>query len=43
MELSAKEQAKSLPHLSGVYIMKDENDKVVYVGKAKDLSYRVTS
>ncbi len=43
MELSAKEQAKTLPHLSGVYIMKDENDKVVYVGKAKDLRNRVTS
>lgn len=43
MELSPKEQAASLPHHSGVYIMKDASDKVVYVGKAKDLRNRVTS
>ncbi len=43
MELSPKEQAKTLPHHSGVYIMKDASGKVVYVGKAKDLRNRVTS
>ena len=43
MELSAKDQAKALPHHSGVYIMKDATNKVIYVGKAKDLRNRVTS
>ncbi|NCB00574.1 MAG: excinuclease ABC subunit UvrC [Spirochaetia bacterium] len=43
MEISLKDQAKSLPHHSGVYIMKDATNKVIYVGKAKDLRNRVTS
>lgn len=38
-----KEQAKALPHASGVYIMHDVNDKIIYVGKAKDLQKRVSS
>lgn len=38
-----KEQAKSLPHLPGVYLMKDSSSKIIYVGKAKDLRNRVTS
>jgi len=43
MEHTPKEQAKSLPHLPGVYLMKDVSGKIIYVGKAKDLRNRVTS
>lgn len=32
-----------IPHKSGVYIFKDENKKVLYVGKAIDLYHRVAS
>ena len=34
---------KNLPELPGVYIMRDENDKIIYVGKAKKLKRRVSS
>ena len=37
-----KEKAASLPLVPGVYIMKDKNDKVIYVGKAKKLKNRVS-
>lgn len=37
-----KEKARSLPLEPGVYIMRDENDKVIYVGKAKKLKNRVS-
>lgn len=43
MESTPKEQAKALPHLPGVYLMKDSSGKIIYVGKAKDLRNRVTS
>lgn len=36
-------KANSLPLKSGVYIMKDADKKVIYVGKAKKLKNRVTS
>jgi len=32
----------SLPHKPGVYLMHDDNDKIIYVGKAKDLYKRVS-
>ena len=32
-----------IPHKSGVYIFKDEKDRVIYVGKAIDLYHRVAS
>lgn len=36
-----KEEIKKLPAKAGVYIMKDKNDKVIYVGKANSLKNRV--
>ncbi len=42
-DLSPQEQAKELPHVSGVYLMKDGGDTIIYIGKAKDLRKRVTS
>lgn len=36
-----KEKALTLPFAPGVYIMRDKNDKVIYVGKAKKLKNRV--
>jgi len=32
----------NLKHLPGVYLMHDENDKIIYIGKAKDLYKRVS-
>ena len=32
---------KGIPHATGVYVMRDANDRVIYVGKAKDLRERV--
>ena len=37
------QKAKSLPEKPGCYLMKKEDGQVIYVGKAKDLSKRVTS
>jgi len=36
-------QTKSLPDAPGVYLFKDEDDKVIYVGKAGSLRHRVGS
>lgn len=41
--MTAKDQAHELPENSGVYLMKDEGDNVIYVGKAKNLRRRVSS
>ena len=32
-----------LPEKPGVYLMKDADDKIIYVGKAKNLKNRVSS
>ncbi len=37
-----KDKALSLPYAPGVYIMRDKNGKVIYVGKAKKLKNRVS-
>ena len=37
-----KEKALSLPLVPGVYIMRDKDDRVIYVGKAKKLKNRVS-
>ena len=37
-----KEKALSLPYAPGVYIMRNRDDKVIYVGKAKKLKNRVS-
>ena len=39
---SLKKKALSLPHKSGVYLMKNSKDKIIYVGKAKYLANRVS-
>lgn len=39
--ISLEEKIRSLPNLPGVYIYKDENGKIIYVGKAKNLRNRV--
>jgi len=36
-------KVKSFPHKPGVYLMKDEAGRVIYVGKAKDLRNRASS
>jgi len=41
MEL--KEKIKLIPHKPGVYLMLNQDNKVIYVGKASDLRNRVSS
>ncbi len=36
------DKVKRLPHDAGVYIMKDKDGNIIYVGKAKDLKKRVS-
>ena len=38
-----EEELKKLPTDPGVYLMKDKNDKIIYVGKAVNLKRRVSS
>ena len=38
-----RSKANSLPESAGVYIMKDADGKIIYVGKSKKLKNRVTS
>ena len=39
----AAEKVKTLPHAPGVYLMKDNAERVIYIGKAKDLRNRASS
>ena len=38
-----KEKLRTIPHLPGSYQMRNINNTVIYVGKAKDLYKRVNS
>lgn len=38
-----KEQVESLPYCPGVYYFHDQKGKVIYVGKARNIKYRVSS
>ncbi|MGL1933793.1 MAG: excinuclease ABC subunit UvrC [Fibrobacterales bacterium] len=38
-----KERLKELPRSPGVYLMKNGNDEIIYIGKAKNLKNRVQS
>ena len=40
---TAAVREKRLPREPGIYLMKDEGGKIIYIGKAKDLSKRVAS
>ena len=37
-----REKANSLPSVPGVYIMRDKNGKIIYVGKSRKLKNRVS-
>ena len=39
----SKNKANALPEKPGVYLMKDQHNEVLYVGKAKSLKQRVVS
>jgi excinuclease ABC subunit C len=41
MNMNPKEKVKNLPLTPGVYLMKDSNSTIIYVGKAKHLKNRV--
>ena len=38
-----EEKLKTIPHLPGSYQMRNKNNVIIYVGKAKDLKKRVNS
>src|SRR5690242_20417244 len=41
MKFDIQEELKKLPDKPGVYIMKDQNDEIIYIGKAVVLKNRV--
>lgn len=43
IQIDLLDKAKLLPTKSGCYLMKNKNDLIIYVGKAKNLKSRVTS
>ena len=42
-KLTIEESLKLIPDASGVYLMHDKNDEIIYIGKAKNLKKRVKS
>ena len=43
MDFKIEEELKKLPHKPGVYLMHDDSDMIIYIGKAVDLFNRVHS
>ncbi len=43
MKDALKESVRTFPHNPGVYLMRDADSKIIYIGKAKDLRRRVLS
>ena len=43
MSSAPEEKVKTFPHTPGVYLMKDTAERVIYIGKAKDLKNRASS
>ncbi len=41
--MDLKEKLKKIPKVPGIYMMKDDRGETLYIGKAKDLSKRVSS
>lgn len=41
--MNLKEKIKQLPHTSGIYQYFDKNNRILYIGKAKNLNHRVKS
>ncbi|MFA7378523.1 MAG: GIY-YIG nuclease family protein, partial [Bacilli bacterium] len=42
MTEAVKQNLLLVPHKPGVYLMKNSDEEIIYVGKAKDLNKRVT-
>ncbi|MCK4650821.1 GIY-YIG nuclease family protein [Candidatus Babeliales bacterium] len=38
-----KSLTKNIPLLPGLYLFKDENDQILYIGKTKNLKKRISS
>jgi len=43
MQKTVNNYTENIPHLPGVYIMRDSAANIIYIGKAKDLKNRITS
>lgn len=43
MKTTTKKLEKSVPKLTGVYLFKDAQEAIIYIGKAKNLHHRVSS
>lgn len=43
MQKTVNNYTVNIPHLPGVYIMRDSSANIIYIGKAKDLKNRITS